>query len=120
MASLHFRRLALAAAGVTLAGCAAILGIDDGVPRDASTEAVASDAGNVGDGGPDAAAPPMCDVDAAFGAPKLVTALDTSVNDAHLRLSQDELAGYFQSNRDGSAGSYDIFTATRAALDAGW
>lgn len=105
------------------AGCDAILGIDDGAPRDGASEATTGDAADdapLGDAGPDASGPPTCDVDAAFGTPVAIMALDTTANDAHPRLTQDELVAYFQSNRDGGAGLLDIYSATRSGLDAGW
>ena len=115
------RGAALLGSAVLGVGCAAILGIDDGIPReggvaDAGLEASQPDAG---EGGADAGVP-SCDVDAAFGAPTAFAKLNTAVQDAHLRLLPNELAAVFQSNRDGGVGGVDIYTATRTTIGDTW
>ena len=122
------RILVIATLAVAAAGCAAILGIDDGTPRDAAAPFDAGDAGlsdvaiDVSDAALDAGdgAPPMCDVDAAFGTPTAFTKLNTAAAEAHLRLTPTELAGVFQSNRDGGLGSTDIYSATRTTIGDTW
>ncbi len=121
-------RVLIAAAALAAAGCAAILGIDDGVPRDGGASSDASDASFAdapADAAKDAAdasdaAPPMCDVDAAFAAPTAFSTLDSPASDAHLRLAPNEFTGYFQSQRDGGLGGYDIYTATRTSIADSW
>lgn len=108
-----------------VAGCAAILGIDDGVPReggagdagleaapDAAADATASDAADAGS--------PMCDVDAAFGAPTPFSKLNTPSQEAHGRLLPNELTMVFQSNRDGGVGGVDVYVATRPTIGDTW
>ncbi len=122
------RAIVIAALAVTVAGCAAILGIDDGTPRDGAPDAAdaafgdASDAGTnpdaTGDGGDGAV--PMCDVDAAFPPAIAFSKLASPSNDAHLRLTPNELTGYFQSQRDGGLGSYDVYSATRTSIGDTW
>lgn len=110
------------------AGCAAILGIDDGIPRDGGVVTDASDASSdVADAGPKDATGdgfdgfvPMCDVDAAFPPPIAFSKLNATTSDAHLRLTPNELTGYFQSVRDGGLGGYDIYTATRTSIGDTW
>jgi hypothetical protein len=107
------------------AGCDAILGIDDGIPRDGGGPGEAGDAGapDVSDAGVDAidAAAPMCDPDAAFAAPKAFSTLNTTGNDVHMRLvPSSELVAYFQSVRDGGFGAADIYTATRPSIGDTW
>jgi len=126
----RWRGIVFAALAVAAAGCAAILGIDDGVPRDGAVPTDASDASfDVSDGGstsdaqPDAGdgAVPMCDVDAAFAPPTAFSKLDSTGNDAHLRLvPPSEFIGVFQSVRDGGLGSTDIYTAQRASIGDTW
>lgn len=117
-------RVGLAAALVLAAACDAILGIDDGIPRDGGAFDGTTDAAfDAGDAGKDAgdAATPMCDPDAAFPTPKLFTSLDTAAQDAHLRLVPgSELAGWFQTVRDGGAGSSDIYSVTRTSIGDTW
>jgi hypothetical protein len=123
------RGLWIAALAVTAVGCAAILGIDDGVPRDGAAPLDASDAqvDVASDAGSDAAtdagdgAVKICDVDAAFAPPTAFSKLDTAGNDAHLRLvPPSELTGVFQSVRDGGLGSTDIYIAQRPSIGDTW
>ncbi len=120
-------RLWIAAAVVTGAGCATILGIDDGVPRDAPDDANATDAATTNDSSPDvdaldaaSDAPTSCDIDAAFAPPIAFATLDSTANDSHLRLSKNELVGFFESARDGGLGSDDIYTASRTSIGDTW
>ena len=119
------RAIVIATLAAAAAGCAAILGIDDGTPRgvvDASdASADVADAGAMdatGDGFDGFV--PMCDVDAAFPPPIAFSTLNGPTNDAHLRLTPSELTGYFQSVRDGGLGSYDIYAATRTSVGDTW
>src|SRR5581483_11266851 len=113
----------IAALAVAAGGCAAILGIDDGTPRDGGALGDATDASSDADAGiSDAQVDafdgyvPMCDVDAAFPPPIAFSKLNGTTNDAHLRLAPNELTGYFQSVRDGGLGSYDVYKATRTSI----
>ncbi|HVJ93910.1 MAG TPA: hypothetical protein VM580_29170 [Labilithrix sp.] len=49
----------------------------------------------------------------AFGAPELVTELNSELDDEPSWLSPDECTIYFASNRPGSTGGFDVFVATR-------
>ena len=97
-------RLLLAGCCLAVAGCAAILGIDDGIPRDGGADATAEAAAEAG---PDASA--RCSAQKPFGTPVAVAALDTGIDEGLARLSRDELEVYFE--RIG--GSYDLYVATR-------
>ena len=99
-------RVATAGLCVVVSGCAAILGIDDGIPRDAGSDA-APDV--VVEAGPDAAA--RCSPQKAFGTPVAVAPLDTGNDEALARLSRDELSLYFER----ASGSIDLYVATRAS-----
>lgn len=126
----RIRGICVTALALALAGCAAILGIDDGTPRDGAAAADASIDGafsDVGDGGALADAMdasdgyvPMCDVDAAFPPAIAFSKLNGTTNDAHLRLTANELAGVFQSQRDGGLGGYDVYSATRTSIGDTW
>ncbi len=122
----RWRVVAGVALALFVAGCAAILGIDDGIPRDgggadSGSDVATADADASTDAKGDAdAGPVMCDVDAAFGAPTAFSKLNTPVQDAHLRLLPNELTGVFQSNRDGGVGGVDVYTATRISLGDTW
>jgi len=107
------RSVLIAFAGASVASCAAILGIDDGIPRgDGGADVVALDA--AGDAGADAdAAAPACDLDASFGAPVALTTLNTSADENHPRLLPGELTVFFQ--RIVTNDGFDLFTATRAS-----
>jgi hypothetical protein len=123
----RIRGIVIAALAAAAGGCAAILGIDDGTPRDGAapfdasdaafdaSDAGAMDASDAGDG-----YVPMCDVDAAFPPPIAFSKLNSTTNDAHLRLVPNELTGYFQSQRDGGLGGYDIYSATRTSIGDTW
>ncbi|HEX4512708.1 MAG TPA: hypothetical protein VH054_04205 [Polyangiaceae bacterium] len=125
--SARARWIVIAGLAVAAAGCAAILGIDDGTPRDgdASGDAALSDVADTGalpdapaDAGDGSVA--MCDVDAAFSVPTAFATLDSTASDAHLRLAPNELSGYFQTQRDGGLGNYDVYTATRTSIGDTW
>jgi len=112
-------RLRLLVLGTVFAGalsaCAAILGIEDGVPRsDAGVpDAAPVDATPPTDAKPDAA-PTTCDPAKPFGAPTPLTALNApGVEDSHGRLTPDELTIFFSSLRAGGAGGADLYTASR-------
>ena len=96
------------------AGCALVLGLDDGTPRGAAVPDAGSDA--LVDAAPDVdAAPPRCDPTKAFGAPVLLSELVSSASDSNPKLTEDELELAFQSSRDSGAGGEDLYLATRAA-----
>lgn len=106
-------RFAWVAAALVALGCADILGIDDGVPRE----------GGAGDAAPDAAvdAPPdapkgPCNLAAPFGAPVALAALNTTAVEQHPRLSPDELTVTFQ--RQVPLAGFDLFSATRGDASA--
>ena len=119
-------RIAIAVAIITGVGCDAILGIDDGVPREAggpgdSSVDAASDGGlDASDAGAPDVAAPNCDVDAAFATPTVFTTLDGPGNDEHLRLVPNELTAVYQSVLDGGLGSFDIYTAARSSIADTW
>jgi cysteine-rich repeat protein len=60
---------------------------------------------------------PRCDPTAPFTSIEPMADLDTEATEAHPKLSVDELTVYFGSDRPGSLGQIDIFTATRASVD---
>jgi len=122
-----WRSVGIATAAAVVAGCATILGIDDGIPRDAATDAAIvtndasdTDAPDASADAPTEAAPTTCDVDASFDPPIAFSTLDSTANDAHLRLSSNELVGFFESSRDGGTGGYDVYSATRATIGDTW
>ncbi len=115
----------IAGAILTGVGCDAILGIDDGIPREAggpgdSALEAAADAGDASDAGVPEAAAPNCDVDAAFATPTAFTTLDGPSNDEHMRLVPNELTVVYQSVLDGGLGSFDIYSATRTSIGDTW
>ena len=93
--------------------CAAILGIDDGIPRD----------GGAGD-----TAPPLdakaeadtqsgpCNLALPFGAPVALGSLNTSFAEQQPRLSPDERTIWFQ--RTSTSSGFDLYVATRASATA--
>jgi len=101
------------ATGATALGCAAILGIEDGIPLAAGSDA-SLDTG----GGPDTATTPdtstgRCDPTKPFSAPVAVPELSSGamIDDTAARLTADELRVAFSSSRDGG---FDLYEATRA------
>ncbi len=117
-------RVIAMAAVVAVSGCAALLGIDDGSPREGGTDAtfdVVLDL-NVVDASVDAAdaGVQFCDTDAAFTAPVAFTKLDTTLQEAHGRLSPNEFTIFYQSVRDGGLGSTDLYFATRTSIGNTW
>lgn len=95
------------------AGCALVLGIEDGTPRDAAPDAGAD---VVVEAAPDVdAAPLRCDPTKAFGAPVLLAELNSAASDSNPKLTEDELELAFQSSRDSGVGGEDLYLATRAA-----
>jgi hypothetical protein len=85
---------------------------DDVVPDDTGRYESTPLPPDTGDGSSDAAEA-ACDPRAPFGPPALLTELDTAANESSLRLSADYRVAYFSSDRDGDAGGWDLFTATR-------
>jgi Tol biopolymer transport system component len=95
------------------AGCALVLGLDDGTPRGAPFPDAGSDV--LVEAAPDVdAAPLRCDPTKAFGAPVLLSELVSSGSDSNPKLTEDELELAFQSTRDSGAGGEDLYLATRA------
>lgn len=104
-------------------GCAAVLGIEDGAPRedagpdtsapsDASADASPSDSASDAAGDADAG-PVACASNKPFGAPTRLTSLETTTAETNPYLTGNELAIFFSSNRAGTLGSNDLYTATR-------
>jgi Tol biopolymer transport system component len=66
----------------------------------------------------DAAPPAMrCDPAAPFHAPVPVSSLNTSLEEATPRLSNDELSIVFVRRTGGPSGNYDLYTSQRASID---
>jgi hypothetical protein len=87
---------------------------DTNEPTDASEAAAdVSEPADASDAGP------SCDLDAAFGVPTLVPGVNTNANERMPRVTPDELVMYFASDR-GAVGGYDVYTATRTSVDAGF
>ncbi len=112
----RFGGAALAIAAFFGAGCALVLGIEDGTPRgdagapDATAEAAPPEAGGPdADATPDVGPPPSCKPNAPFTSIKPIAELNTSGTDQHPRLSPDEKTIWFQRVPSG----YAVFTATR-------
>ena len=95
------------------AGCALVLGIEDGTPRGAPLDAGAD---VLADGAPDVEAgpPPRCDPTKAFGAPVLLAELTSAATDSNPKLTEDELELAFQSTRDSGVGGDDLYLAVRS------
>ncbi len=114
--------LALAISAAATA-CAAVLGIEDGLPQtdgggaapDTSTP-IDAKAPDVGVDAADAAAKTSCDPFAPFGVQAGLVTLNTpTAPDVHPRLTPDELTIVFASDRLGTFGGLDLYTATRAS-----
>jgi Tol biopolymer transport system component len=107
----------VAAIGLLL-GCGDVKNRGEGSEADAAaTDAAMSDAaaGDAAD-----ARPARCDPDADFGAPEPLVGLnheDPAVEDESPSLTADELWIYFDSNRPGGEGGYDLFFARRESRD---
>jgi hypothetical protein len=92
--------------------CDAILGIDDGIPRE----------GGAGDTAPPIDAPPAdkqsgpCNLSLPFGAPVALGSLNTTAAEQQPRLSPDEKTIWFE--RTSAANGFDLFVATRASTTA--
>lgn len=125
--------LAPLAALALVTGCEAILGIPSEVSRQGPADGAAGDAlveaSPELDAGLDAAdapadstldreaAPPACDSTKNFAAPKLVASLSTAAKEGTPRFTEDELTVYFDGERDGGLGRFDLYTATRKSID---
>jgi Tol biopolymer transport system component len=94
--------------------CAAILGIDDGIPReggagdtappnDAKTEASEAQGG-------------ACNLSLPFGAPVALGSLNTTFAEQQPRLSPDEKTIWFQ--RTSTSNGFDLYVATRTSTTA--
>ena len=96
------------------AACASILGIDDGIPREAGA----------GDASPPIDAPAEaadvqsgpCNLALPFGAPVALGSLNTSFVEEQPRLSPDEKTIWFQ--RTSTSTGFDLYVATRASTSA--
>jgi hypothetical protein len=112
---MRWRLVALALTSASLLACAAILGIEDGIPRgepDASDAQITPDSAQdvvVVDAG-------ACNLASPFGAPVSLGAVNTSAAEQHPRLSPDELTVYFQ--RAVANAGWDLFVAKRASVTA--
>jgi hypothetical protein len=102
---MRWRALALVLVGSPLAACAAILGIDDGIPREAGTDAVSDVTTEVRE------VAPACDLTTPFQTPVALSSLNTPAVEAQARLLSDELTVYFE--RVVTDAGYDLFSATR-------
>lgn len=109
--------LAFGIAAATTA-CAAVLGIEDGVPRtDGAPDTSPPDAKTSDSSMGDSAPRTTCDPFAPFGKPIAQVTLNTpSAQDLHARLTPDELTIVFASDRLGTAGSLDLYTSTRGSI----
>lgn len=58
--------------------------------------------------------------DGTYGAPTLVPGVNTAFDDARPNVRRDGLEIYFDSNRPGSLGGFDIWTATRTSVSGPW
>ena len=58
--------------------------------------------------------------DGSFTAPVEVPGLSTAANDQMPNVSRDGLELVFVSDRAGGAGAFDVYTSTRASVDAAW
>jgi hypothetical protein len=63
---------------------------------------------------------PRCNPNSPFGAPVPISEINTDKSEEFAYLSPDEKTMYFSSDRPGTLGRYDIFTATRSMVDALW
>jgi Tol biopolymer transport system component len=98
------RACALGAALFAIAACGNVANVPDAPP--------------VPDARPPDATPPRCDVSKPFGAPVLLTDLNSAQNDDYVWLPADELTVYVGSERTGGLGAADLWIATRASASA--
>jgi len=110
---MRWRVLALGLVGTQVVACATILGIDDGIPREAGPDGMAD---TQVEARPEAA--PPCNLNAPFSPPVALSALNTPAIEGQARLSPDELTVYFE--RVVVDAGYDLFTATRASSAVGF
>lgn len=103
---MRWRVLALGIVGSSMVACATILGIDDGIPREAGSDAESDVPVEVT---PEAA--PPCDLTAPFKMPVALSSLDTPAIEGQARLLPDELTVYFE--RVIVDAGYNLFTASR-------
>ena len=101
------------AVAVAAAACGNVAGSPDALSSAIDAPVVVVDAPT---GAPDAALP-RCNPATAFGTPVPLTTINTDASDEFLRLSPDELTGYFSSTRPGGLGGFDIYQTTRATRD---
>jgi len=128
----------IGALSVVLAGCASVLGIPDDVVKGTpggddggSSGADATpppapplnppppptDSGG-GDTGPDSPLGAACDPMKDFTAPVLLSGISTADNEGSARFTEDELTIFFDSDRPGTTGLFDLWTATRPSIGA--
>src|SRR5438445_13776667 len=101
----------LVAFAFSSAACAAILGIDDGIPRD----------GGSGDTAPPGDAPAEtqsgpCNLALPFGAPVSLASLNSAAGEQHPRLLPDEKTIWF--HRTSATTGFDLYVATRTSTSA--
>ncbi len=60
------------------------------------------------------------DLELRFGVPTNLTALNTTADEQASSISTDGLTLFFDSNRPGGSGSYDIWTSTRSTASSPW
>ncbi|MDQ3680440.1 MAG: hypothetical protein M3378_07845 [Actinomycetota bacterium] len=58
--------------------------------------------------------------DGTYGVPSLVPGVNTAYDDARPNVGRDGLEIFFDSNRPGGLGGFDIWTATRTSLSGPW
>ena len=102
------RRVILVGLAAPMWACAALLGIDDGIPREGGTDAPSDALVR-----PEVEAGP-CNLSAPFQAPVPLSSLDTPAFAAPARLLPDELTVFFE-RVDVDAGD-DLYVATRGML----
>jgi Tol biopolymer transport system component len=107
---MRWRLLALGLIASSVVACAAILGIDDGIPRDGGSDAALD---VQADARVEAAS---CDLSAPFKAPVALSSLNTPAFEAQPRLLPDERTVFFE--RVVVDAGTDLFTAVRAVASA--
>jgi hypothetical protein len=104
-------------AAVGLAACGSVSNKSDAGTDDAAGSGGATGSGgSIADAGNDAPTV-TCDLTKPFGAPALVTSLNTGFVEIDVWLTDDSRTAYVASNRTdlGGLGSYDIYVASRAS-----
>jgi Tol biopolymer transport system component len=105
-------------AAPTNLGCTVNSAADEASPSLTDTELYFSSTRTGGLGGGDIYVSSFDGV--SFGAPTLVAALSTGLNDFRPNLRRDGLEIFFDSNRPGGQGGLDLWTSTRASTADPW